>query len=70
MRELVYWRPAVEQYLSWSGRTYFKGLRYDDLRRLQFDLETTGLDERARPDLHDRPARQHRLAEPASTPAG
>ena len=47
MRELVYWRPPVEQYLSWIGRTYFKGLRYDDLRRLQFDLETTGLDERS-----------------------
>ena len=46
MRDLVYWRPAVEQYLSWSGRTYFKGLRYEDLHRLQFDLETTGLDER------------------------
>jgi DNA polymerase, archaea type len=46
IREWVYWRPAVEQYLTWSGRTYFKGLRYDDLHRLQFDLETTGLDER------------------------
>ena len=46
LRDLIYWRPTVEQYLSWSGRTYFKGLRYDDLHRLQFDLETTGLDER------------------------
>jgi DNA polymerase elongation subunit (family B) len=46
VRELILWRPPVEQYLSWSGRTYFKGLRYDDLHRLQFDLETTGLDER------------------------
>jgi DNA polymerase I len=27
-----------------SGRTYFRGLLFDDLRRMQFDLETTGLD--------------------------
>lgn len=47
LRDLVYWRPVVEQYLAWSGRTYFKGLRYDDLHRLQFDLETTGLDPQA-----------------------
>jgi len=33
-----------EQYLCASGRTYFGGLAFDDLRRLQFDLETTGLD--------------------------
>ena len=32
-----------EQYLVATGRTYFGGLRFDDLRRLQFDLETTGL---------------------------
>jgi len=36
--------PPDEQYLVASGRTYFKGLEYDDVRRLQFDLETTGLD--------------------------
>ncbi len=36
--------PPEEQYLVGSGRTYFKGLVYDDLRRLQLDLETTGLD--------------------------
>jgi DNA polymerase I len=35
-----------EQYLVASGRTYFRGLTFDDLRRLQFDLETTGLDAR------------------------
>lgn len=34
----------VEQYLIDSGRVYFRGLRYDDLHRLQFDLETTALD--------------------------
>lgn len=33
-----------EQYLVASGRTYFQGLAFDDLRRLQFDLETSGLD--------------------------
>jgi DNA polymerase elongation subunit (family B) len=33
-----------EQYLVATGRTYFRGLLFDDLRRLQVDLETTGLD--------------------------
>lgn len=36
--------PPEEQYLVATGRTYFKDLTFDDLRRLQFDLETTGLD--------------------------
>ncbi|HVK86768.1 MAG TPA: DNA polymerase domain-containing protein [Kofleriaceae bacterium] len=36
--------PPEEQYLVASGRTYFRGLQFDDLRRLQLDLETTGLD--------------------------
>jgi DNA polymerase elongation subunit (family B) len=36
--------PPDEQYLVASGRTYFRGLTFDHLRRLQFDLETTGLD--------------------------
>lgn len=35
---------ADEQYLVASGRTYFRALAFDDLQRLQFDLETTGLD--------------------------
>jgi len=39
--------PPEEQYLVASGRTYFKGLFFDDLRRMQFDLETTGLDPEA-----------------------
>lgn len=43
LRGVAYARPLVEQYLAISGRTYFKGMVYDDLRRLQFDLETTGL---------------------------
>src|SRR3954471_11911765 len=33
-----------EQYLAASGRTYFKDLAFDQLRRMQIDLETTGLD--------------------------
>ncbi len=36
--------PPEEQYLVLSGRTYFRGLAFDQLRRMQFDLETTGLD--------------------------
>tara|TARA_R110000796_G_scaffold40062_1_gene99378 strand:- start:4634 stop:8074 length:3441 start_codon:yes stop_codon:yes gene_type:complete len=39
----VYISP-VEQYLIASGRRLFKGMEdYDDIHRLQFDLETTGL---------------------------
>ncbi|HEY7350407.1 MAG TPA: DNA polymerase domain-containing protein [Ktedonobacterales bacterium] len=34
----------VEQYMMRTGRVYFRGLAYEDLRRLQFDLETTALD--------------------------
>ncbi len=43
MRGEIYIRAHVEQYLISSGRTYFKGLTYDDVVRLQFDLETTDL---------------------------
>lgn len=35
-----------EQYLVATGRMYFRGLAFDDLRRLQFDIETGGLDPR------------------------
>ncbi|HEY3741089.1 MAG TPA: DNA polymerase domain-containing protein [Bryobacteraceae bacterium] len=35
--------PPEEQYLVASGRNYFRDLSFDNLRRLQFDLETTGL---------------------------
>jgi DNA polymerase I len=38
------WHP-IEQFLALTGRTYFKGMTFGDLRRFQFDLETTGLDE-------------------------
>ncbi|WP_199698423.1 DNA polymerase domain-containing protein [Deinococcus cavernae] len=33
----------IEQYLTATGRTYFKGMSFDDPVRLQFDLETTAL---------------------------
>ncbi len=36
--------PPDEQYLVATGRTYFRDLAFAELRRLQFDLETTGLD--------------------------
>jgi DNA polymerase elongation subunit (family B) len=36
--------PPEEQYLVATGRTYFRDLTFDHLHRLQFDLETTGLD--------------------------
>jgi DNA polymerase elongation subunit (family B) len=36
--------PPDEQYLVATGRTYFRDLAFAQLRRLQFDLETTGLD--------------------------
>ncbi len=42
--ECVLALPPEEQYLVATGRTYFRGLAFDDPHRLQFDLETTGLD--------------------------
>ena len=33
----------VDQYLTATGRTLFKGMSFDDLVRVQIDLETTGL---------------------------
>jgi DNA polymerase elongation subunit (family B) len=41
--EALLFLPPEEQYLVSSGRTYFRDLPFDGLRRLQFDLETTGL---------------------------
>ncbi|AMW06548.1 DNA polymerase II [Gemmatimonas phototrophica] len=38
--------PPEEQYLVATGRTYFRNLAFAQLQRLQFDLETTGLDPR------------------------
>ena len=34
----------VEQYLMQKGKVYFRDLAYEDLYRMQFDLETTALD--------------------------
>lgn len=45
-RDSVLSLPPDEQYLVSTGRTYFRDLRFDQLHRLQFDLETTGLDPR------------------------
>jgi DNA polymerase elongation subunit (family B) len=39
-------RSPVEQYLVRSGRTLFKGMVFEDLRRLQLDIETLGFDPR------------------------
>jgi DNA polymerase elongation subunit (family B) len=36
--------PPEEQYLVATGRTYFRDLSFDQLHRMQIDLETTGLD--------------------------
>ena len=47
-KESVLALPTEEQYLVSTGRTYFRGLAFDDLRRFQFDLETTGLE----PECH------------------
>ena len=38
--------PPEEQYLVATGRNYFRDLPFDSLHRMQFDLETTGLDAR------------------------
>jgi DNA polymerase I len=43
-KEAVLALAPEEQYLVATGRTYFRDLTFDHLRRMQFDLETTGLD--------------------------
>ena len=43
-RERAVVLPPEEQYLVATGRTYFRDLPFDQLHRMQFDLETTGLD--------------------------
>ena len=43
-RESILALPPEEQYLVATGRTYFRDLPFDELHRLQFDLETTGLE--------------------------
>lgn len=39
-------RSPVEQHLVASGRTLFQGMQFNDIRRLQLDIETTGFDPR------------------------
>jgi DNA polymerase I len=43
-KETVLALAPEEQYLVATGRTYFRDLSFDHLRRMQFDLETTGLE--------------------------
>jgi hypothetical protein len=45
LRGLVLMWSPIEQFLTLTGRTYFKGMAFENLRRFQFDLETTGLNE-------------------------
>jgi DNA polymerase I len=42
-KEAVLSLAPEEQYLVATGRTYFRDLSFDNLHRMQFDLETTGL---------------------------
>lgn len=44
LSDTYYQVGPVEQYLMQTGRVYFRGLNYEALHRLQFDLETTALD--------------------------
>jgi DNA polymerase, archaea type len=44
--ETVLALPPEEQYLVATGRNYFRNLPFDALHRMQFDLETTGLEPR------------------------
>ncbi len=44
LSDMYYQVGPVEQYLMQTGRVYFRALAYEDLHRLQFDLETTALD--------------------------
>src|SRR5438477_4487607 len=46
LQETYYRVGPVEQYLMLTGRVYFRDMVYDDLHRLQLDLETTALDPR------------------------
>ena len=43
-KETVLALPPEEQYLVSTGRTYFRDLTFDQLHRMQIDIETTGLD--------------------------
>jgi DNA polymerase, archaea type len=45
LRGLVLAWDPTQQFLALTGRTFFKDMPFEALRRFQFDLETTGLDE-------------------------
>lgn len=42
--ETMQYGSAIKQFLIASGMTLFKGMAFDDLRRMQIDIETTTLD--------------------------
>lgn len=44
-------RSPLSQFLVESGKTFFKGMAFEDLRRLQLDIETLGFDP-SEPDAH------------------
>jgi DNA polymerase elongation subunit (family B) len=44
LQDAYYRVGPVEQFLMSTGKVYFRGINYEDLHRLQFDLETTALD--------------------------
>jgi len=44
LQDAYYRVGPVEQFLMSTGKVYFRGMNYEDLHRLQFDLETTSLD--------------------------
>ncbi|GAB4127121.1 MAG: DNA polymerase domain-containing protein [Roseiflexaceae bacterium] len=44
LAERYYWVSPIDQYLIASGRVFFRGMHYQDLHRMQIDLETTALD--------------------------
>ncbi len=41
---VISFSSAAEQYLIDSGRGFFRGMRFDEIRRAQIDIETLGLD--------------------------
>jgi DNA polymerase, archaea type len=43
-KESILALPPEEQYLVATGRTYFRDLTFEQVHRMQIDLETTGLD--------------------------
>jgi DNA polymerase I len=44
---VIFYQSPVKQFLMASGQTLFKGMRFEELVRMQVDLETTSLDPNA-----------------------